>query len=46
MPDYRRWICDACGYIYEEAKGDPDSGLPPGTLYEDIPQDWSVRCVD
>ncbi len=40
MPDYRRWICDACGYIYEEAKGDPDSGLPPGTLYEDIPQDW------
>ncbi len=38
---YRRWICDACGYIYDEAKGDPDSGLAPGTRYADIPEDWS-----
>lgn len=37
---YLRWICDACGYIYDEAKGDPDSGLPPGTRYQDIPDDW------
>lgn len=39
--DYRRWICDACGYIYDEAEGDPDSGLTPGTRYEDIPDDWA-----
>ena len=38
--DYRRWICDACGYIYDEAQGDPDSGLMAGTRYEDIPDDW------
>ncbi|MEJ2620616.1 MAG: FAD-dependent oxidoreductase [Candidatus Thiodiazotropha sp.] len=38
--DYRRWICDACGYIYDEAKGDPDSGLAPGTRFEAIPDDW------
>jgi rubredoxin-NAD+ reductase len=37
---YRRWVCDACGYIYNEAAGDPDSGLQPGTRYEDIPDDW------
>lgn len=37
---YQRWICDACGYIYDEAKGDPDSGLSPGTRYEDIPDNW------
>jgi rubredoxin-NAD+ reductase len=37
---YQRWICDACGFIYDEAKGDPDSGLPPGTRYQDIPDDW------
>ena len=37
---YLRWICDACGYIYDEAKGDPDSGLMPGTRYQDIPDDW------
>lgn len=38
--DYRRYICDACGFIYDEAKGDPDSGLPPGTRFDDIPDDW------
>jgi rubredoxin---NAD+ reductase len=38
--EYRRWICDACGFIYDEAKGDPDGGLEPGTRYEDIPDDW------
>lgn len=37
---YRKWICDACGYIYDEAKGDPDGGLPPGTRYEAMPDDW------
>lgn len=37
---YQRWICDACGFIYDEARGDPDSGLAPGTRYRDIPEDW------
>jgi len=37
---YQRWICDACGYIYDEAKGDEDSGLSAGTVYADIPDDW------
>ncbi len=37
---YQRWICDACGYIYDEEKGDPADGLPPGTRYQDIPDDW------
>ncbi|WP_180682233.1 FAD-dependent oxidoreductase [Tepidicella baoligensis] len=38
---YRQYICHACGYIYDEAVGDPDSGLAAGTRYEDIPDDWS-----
>ncbi|MEJ2608799.1 MAG: FAD-dependent oxidoreductase [Candidatus Thiodiazotropha sp.] len=37
---YCRWICDACGYIYDEEKGDPDSGLAPGTRFEAIPDTW------
>ena len=37
---YLQYICNACGYIYKEAEGDPDSGLPPGTRYADIPDDW------
>ena len=38
---YLQYICDACGYIYDEAVGDADSGLAAGTRYEDIPDDWA-----
>lgn len=38
---YRKFLCVVCNYIYDEAKGDPDSGLAPGTKWEDIPEDWS-----
>jgi rubredoxin len=31
----------ACGYIYDEDKGDPDSGNSPGTRFEDLPEDWT-----
>ncbi|WP_018881182.1 FAD-dependent oxidoreductase [Thioalkalivibrio sp. ALE30] len=41
---FKRYICKVCGYIYDEAKGDPDSGLAPGTRFEDIPDDW--YCPD
>lgn len=37
---FRKFICHACGYIYDEALGDADGGLAPGTRYEDIPDDW------
>lgn len=37
---YQRYLCRVCGFIYDEAKGDPDGGLPPGTRFEDIPDDW------
>ena len=35
------YICRACGLIYDEAKGDEDSGLAPGTRFADIPDDWA-----
>ncbi len=41
LAPYQTYICDACGYIYNEADGDPDGGLPPGTRYADIPDDWA-----
>lgn len=37
---YLQFICNACGFIYKEAEGDPDSGLAPGTRFADIPDDW------
>ena len=37
---YRQYLCTACGFVYDEARGDPDGGLAAGTRYEDIPDDW------
>lgn len=44
MSDFRKYQCEVCGHIYNEAEGDPDSGIAPGTLWEDIPGDW--RCPE
>ena len=35
------FICKACGLIYDERKGDEDSGLAAGTRFADIPEDWA-----
>jgi len=29
-----------CGYIYDPAEGDMDSGVEPGTSFDDLPDDW------
>tara|TARA_R110000787_G_scaffold57455_5_gene131230 strand:+ start:378 stop:557 length:180 start_codon:yes stop_codon:yes gene_type:complete len=36
----RRYRCRYCSHVYDEALGDPDSGIAPGTSYDDIPEDW------
>ena len=36
----KKYICTVCGYIYEPEKGDIDSGIAPGTSFEDIDEDW------
>ena len=36
----QKYVCDVCGYVYDPATGDPDSGIEPGTAFEDIPDDW------
>ncbi len=35
-----KWKCNVCEYIYDEEKGDEDSDIAPGTMFEDIPEDW------
>lgn len=37
---WKKFLCRACGLIYDEERGDPDSGIEPGTRFEDIPPDW------
>lgn len=40
----RKWECQVCGFIYDEAEGLPDEGIAPGTRWEDIDEDWA--CPD
>ena len=35
-----RYVCIICGYVYDPAVGDQESGIAPGTAFEDIPDDW------
>lgn len=40
-----KYICSVCGYVYDPAVGDPDNGIPAGTAFEDLPDDWKCpRC--
>ena len=41
---YRTWMCVVCGFIYDEAAGLPEEGIPPGTRWEDVPDTWT--CPD
>lgn len=36
----KTWQCIVCGFVYEEAAGKPDDGIPPGTRWQDLPDDW------
>jgi rubredoxin/flavin reductase (DIM6/NTAB) family NADH-FMN oxidoreductase RutF len=36
----KKYQCTICGFIYDPEEGDPDSGIAPGTVFEDIPDDW------
>ena len=37
----KKYICTVCEYIYDPEQGDPQSGIEPGTAFEDIPEDWT-----
>ena len=37
----RTWMCLICGWIYDEAAGDPEHGIAPGTRWEQVPMNWT-----
>ncbi len=39
--DAQTWMCLICGWIYDEAAGDVDSGIAPGTRWADISINWT-----
>jgi rubredoxin len=35
-----KYICEACGYIYDPTKGDKKNGISQGVAFEDLPDNW------
>ncbi len=42
-----KYVCDACGWVYDETEGLPEQGIAPGTKFEDLPEDFEcpLCCV-
>ncbi|WP_397589133.1 rubredoxin [Sphingorhabdus sp.] len=40
----KQWMCMDCGWVYDQALGDPTGEIAPGTAWEDVPDDW--KCPD
>ncbi len=36
----KKYVCEPCGWVYDEEKGCPDCGIAPGTKFEDLPEDF------
>jgi rubredoxin len=40
----KKYVCVVCGFEYDEAIGMPNDGIPAGTKWDDVPNDW--ECPD
>ncbi|MSR15295.1 MAG: rubredoxin [Gammaproteobacteria bacterium] len=40
----KKYFCVICGFIYDEALGSPEDGIPPGTRFEELSLNWT--CPD
>lgn len=36
-----KYVCDVCGWEYDEEEGFLDAGVAPGTKFEDLPEDFA-----
>lgn len=43
----KKYVCNACGWEYDEELGCPEAGIAPGTKFEDLPEDFEcpMCCV-
>lgn len=43
LPKYR---CKPCKYVYDPEVGIPEYGIPAGTPFEKLPEDWTCpKCA-
>lgn len=38
-----KYVCDICGWVYDEEVGVPEKGIAPGTKFEDLPEDFECE---
>ena len=38
--DTMKYICELCGYVYDEKCGDEENGIDPGTEFDELPRGW------
>jgi len=36
----KTYQCVVCGFVYDEAVGRPEEGIPAGTVWADVPESW------
>jgi len=39
--DILKYICEHCGFVFDEDEFIPGMGLPEGSGFYDLPDDWS-----
>lgn len=39
-PSYKTYICNGCGYEYNQEIGDPENDIKPGTPFDKLPEEW------
>ena len=37
----KKYACNLCGWVYDETEGLPSEGIPAGTKFEDLPEDFT-----
>ncbi|MBQ9491782.1 MAG: rubredoxin [Firmicutes bacterium] len=35
-----KYVCEVCGFVYDEELGLPEENIAPGTKFDDLPDDF------
>ena len=36
----KKYVCNVCGWVYDPEVGVPESDIPAGTPFEELPENW------
>ena len=38
-----KYVCQGCGWVYDEEKGLPEKGIAAGTKFSELPEDFECE---